>query len=373
MDVAIPHHSGYKSQCSRGVFPHQTPIAQFPRHSPLLSLVENLLPMCEPWVFEMFGNDGEWLEKEPEMAIWDEGCQRLARLLLSRLRQYAPDVCTKMVEEDEEETYVRRLWKSLGHHWRTANAVFGIGKVKSVQVAEQIQKGKGYRRGGRLGGNPLRDVVLAVAMVAKDERAIAVFTEDYRGFAVGLAYRIDKRLAKDPDEWWFELVDHLAGYSEPTGRLDKFVGRCALRNWLGTVVWNFLRPRRLPEGTPSEPPEPVAPTPVSIDDESLKHFDEIVHSAVSMIHKTDRLLLALVYIDGLTQKEAASIAGISAGQATRRLRAAYHQLNMAIRQKGRDKLSEDAMDSIFQELDENRQAFGEILRRALEHGRKEKS
>ena len=72
--------------------------------------------MCEPWVSDMFAEDADWPEKEPEMAVWDEGCQRLAQLLLNRLRCYAPDVCAKPAGEHEEETYVRRLWKSLGHH-----------------------------------------------------------------------------------------------------------------------------------------------------------------------------------------------------------------------------------------------------------------
>ena len=303
------------------------------------------------------------------MAVWDEGCERLARLLLEHLRCYSADVCSEAVGKDQEETYVRRLWTCLSHHWCDAIKIFGCSKTTSAHVSGRIQKGKGYQRGGKLGGNPLRDIVLAVAMVSKDERAIAVFTEDYRGFAVGLAYRIDKRLVGDPDEWWFDLLAHLAGYSESKPRFDRFFGRCALQNWLGTVIWNFLRRHWLPDGEPEEPPEPPDHSLLPLDDESLCLFDEIVRSALAAFCKMDRLLLALVYVDTLDQADAASAVGISAGHASRRLKRARRDLKKTTKRMAKDRFSEDAVEGIFRELDHNPRAFGEILRRAIDENR----
>ncbi|MBN2293281.1 MAG: hypothetical protein JXM70_12695 [Pirellulales bacterium] len=127
----------------------------------------------------------------------------------------------------------------LRYHWK--QAVVDNGEVTSAAVAEHLQEGRGYRRGGQLGGDPMRDVVLAEAMTARDGRAPTVFEADYYGFSCGLAGRLNRRLVDNPDEWWNEFLDHLAGYSKQPGRLEKFAGRCGLQNWLGTVLWNFLR------------------------------------------------------------------------------------------------------------------------------------
>ena len=83
-------------------------------------------------------------------------------------------------------------------------------------MTERIAAGHGYRAGGRLGGNPLRDVVLAVAMVRKDQRAPRVFQEDYYPFARGLAANVHKRLAADPD-WYGSGYYGESPVDDPTG------------------------------------------------------------------------------------------------------------------------------------------------------------
>ena len=215
----------------------------------------------------MFDQDKPWLERQPEMTPWDHGCRKLAGLLDQWYSRYFETVCRRDVareEQDERLPYLSRLWQCVGYHWQDANrsaeegaADAGVaekaapekgaaekGPVDLQTVVEEIESGRGFRGGGRLGGNPLRDVVLAVAMVHKDDAATRTFEDEYLSFSKGMAGKFHPRLAEDTDEWWYDLLDHLAGYTNPPGKLDRFYGRCALRNWLGTVVWNFLRRRK---------------------------------------------------------------------------------------------------------------------------------
>ncbi len=332
--------------------------------------------MSDKRVFEMFTNDQQWLADQPEMDPWDEGCQRLAVILDERLADYSANVCSDVIAKERNEwpLYLGRLWQCLGYHWQHAIEGSCNGQTTASGVVARLQKGKGYRRGGKLGGDPLRDMVLAVAMVQKDERAPVVFTEDYQGFAKGLAWKINRRLTANPDEWWYDLLDHLAGYSKPKARLDRFLGRCGLQNWLGTVVWNFLRRWDLPDGGSDGPPIdiPDPPSPKT-DGESLEHFKAIVRLAIESLRKKDRLLLALVYVDRLQQNEAAAVLGVHPGQVSRRLKKVLDHLEKTIKELAEERLSKDACVGIFEDLRDNPQAFAEILRAAIEQGREHES
>ena len=156
-------------------------------------------------------SDKAWLTGHPSMQSWDDGCHRLVELLDSCLRRYSELVRERPANptDGDRPVYLARLWQCLGYHWRdalglpttddpspksgaTAQFKRNAGKATAIaqpsanghitadQVARQIAAGQGYRGGGRLGGDPLRDIVLAVAMVAKDGRATQVFQDDRR-------------------------------------------------------------------------------------------------------------------------------------------------------------------------------------------------
>ena len=331
-------------------------------------------------VLNIFDEDKAWLIRQPGMAPWEEGRGRLLDLLNDCLRRYSEEVREPPAgsDNDDRPAYLARLWRCLGYHWQDGAKASAGGRVEVGQVAERIQSGQGYRRGGRLGGNPLRDVVLAVAMVQKDQRAPRVFRDDYYAFAQGLAASLNPRLADEVDQWWSELLDHLAGYTKrrgtrPRGRLDKFFGRSALRNWLGTVVWNFLRRWRLPQGghpAANDPPAPVAPP---VGPESIRHFAALIRSALKTLPRRDRLMLALIYIDRLKKNQAAAILGVHPGQISRRLPKVLASLEASTTKLAAERLSEDACSGIFEDLREDPRAFAAALREALEETREDLS
>lgn len=321
-------------------------------------------------IHDILNDERVWLQNHPSMQPWEEGCRRLVTLLEDCLRRYSERVRERAVggADVDRPIYLARLWQCLGYHWRDALGLLPADEhIPASQVVERLAAGHGYRRGGQLGGDPLRDVVLAVAMVRKDQRAPRVFQDDYFSFACGLAAKIHRRLAADPDPWWSELLDHLAGYTRPTAKLDKFCGHSALRNWLGTVVWTFLRRWRFRDGESPEWDEPPdRPAPPS---ESLDHFAEIVRLAIAELSSNDRLMLALIYVDGLNQKQAAGVLGVDPGTVTRRLEKALPRLQTAIRQIAAGRLSAEACAGVFEDLRDNPSMFAARLREALEEGR----
>ena len=325
-------------------------------------------------ILPILNEERAWLAGQPGMQPWDEGCRHVAAMLTDCLERYSAMVRqrraagTDDADDTDDTLYLVRLWQCLGYHWRDAvRASATDGRIAAVQVAEQIAAGRGYRGGGRLGGDPLRDVVLAVAMVLNDERAPQVFQDDYRRLAVAVAAQVNRRLADDPDPWWNELLDYLGGYTRPEAKLDKFHGRCALQNWLPRVIARFVCRWRFDgseEPGPENPPAP--PEPPS---ESLTIFAGIVCQAVAELSADDRLLLTLIFVDGLPNNEAAGILGIHPGTATRRREKAVSQLQASIMQRGKERLSENGFAAVLEDLHNNPRLFSNILRESLDHVR----
>jgi RNA polymerase sigma factor (sigma-70 family) len=314
-----------------------------------------------------------WLATQPSMQPWDEGCSRVVALLEDCLCRYSQQIreCDPALADAEGRIYLARLGRCLVHHWHDATVVAVDEYAEAGHVAARIAAGQGYRRGGRLGGDPLRDVVLAVAMVRKDERATHVFQEDYYCLACALATKIHRRLAADPGPWWSELLDHLAGYTRPNAKLDKFYGQCGLRNWLGRVFWNFLRRWRFDGGEGPELEDPPAePEPPH---ESLAIFAKVVGEAVAELSDDERLQLSLMYVDGVSNKQAAAILNIDEGTASRRHPKALSRWYASITRLAGIRLSQDAWLAVLEDMESSPRRFSLVLREALERGASDRS
>ncbi len=320
----------------------------------------------------IFSDDKAWLGGRPDMIPWDEGTLQLAEQLRNWVEEYSRPVCEAVVTDDHDRwaDYMNRLWGCLGYHWQ--QAVDENSKIAAAAVAERLQEGRGYRRGGKLGGDPMRDVVLSVAMTAGDGRAPTVFETDYYGFSRGLAGRLNRRLADNPDEWWNELLDHLAGYTKQPGRLEKFAGRCGLQNWLGTVLWNFLRRWIQHESKLTGSPENDdmdqklgSTDDTTACDESLQCFVALVRETLDTLPKDDLLLLKMCFLEGLKQKDVATVLGIHSGNVTRRLKKALGQFRDNIEEAAAKRFGDGSYTGILEELTEDPKTFAAGLCDAL--------
>ncbi len=321
----------------------------------------------------MFDNDRYWLENQPQMQPWDEGCGRLSVQLGDWTADYSALVCDETVADGHpgHTNYLTRLWGCWSHHWEQAA---GNEPIEGSLVAQQIQSGQGYQRGKSLGGDPLRDVVLAVAMTDKENRAAQQFEADYFEYAKNLSGKVNPRFRDDADDWWNEFLDYLAGYTKPPGKLHRYVGKCALRNWLGTVLWNFLRRRPLPAGANMEEPIPTNPEQTVEEiaqSECVELFGEIIEAALAELDPQERLLLALLYIDGLKGKEAAAILGVHPGQITRKREAALTRLRELTAQHATAMERSDSFQDCLELLPGSQADFATALIEALKRQRGE--
>ncbi len=331
---------------------------------------------------DVFEPDRTWLEGQQGLTPWKKGCLWLKRQLDGWLRRYSEAVCEKPVTDRDADypCFFRRLWICWSHHWRQAISKAPDGKTDGLEVANQIQSGQGYSGGGRLGGDPLRDVVLAVAVTKKNDRATEYFHSDYFGFLKGLAGKKDRQFLRDTDEWgnpawWNPFLDHLAGYTKPPGKLKRFYGKCALRNWLPVVLWRFLTPRRSPgDANCDSLDDNSPPATTSADDparrECVELFAELVALAMAELPKQDRLLLSLLYIDGLKQKDAAQVLGVNPGNVTRRKDRAIQALGKLTAEHAERLGKQESYHECLSYLTEEGKDFAQTLREALEqyHG-----
>lgn len=308
------------------------------------------------------------------MTPWVEGCRRLAARLGVCLETYSASICETVIDRCAgQPVYLTRLWRCLRHHWK--QAVEMNVQTELPDVVERIQAGQGYRGGGQLGGNPLRDVVLAVAMTRRDENAPRVFHSDYFDFSRRLAAKLDRHFYANPDEWWTDLLDVLAGYTNPPGKLEKFGGESALQNWLGTVLWNFLRCRvRKPTNTVDieDVSQPHSrPNDDLVVDESLRWFVELTRESFNALSSDDRLIISLVFLDGLKQNEASPILGVHPGNVSKKLKKAIERFQDHHEKIASKFLRHESYEGILQQLGEDPRAFAIALRNALEEKRED--
>lgn len=273
-------------------------------------------------ISEVLDADRGWLEPQPGMTPWDKGCDMIVRQLEEWLAQYSKSLCDLQVTTDNANhpVYIHRLWACWRYHWRKAASTAPDGRIDGREVADRIRSGRGCCGSGRLGGNPLRDVVLAEAVQHKEEKAMHALEEENRLYCIAQGIRVNSRVAKDKRDWWYRLLDELGGYSNPPGKLSKFRGKCGLRNWLGTVSRNFARgyppwsDARESDIEPSKPEEHNGPEV----EECLTLLAGLLNNALKALSPEDRTLLFMIYVDAVPQKQVAGLLGIDPGNVTKR-------------------------------------------------------
>jgi RNA polymerase sigma factor (sigma-70 family) len=313
---------------------------------------------------ELFEEDRSWLQQQPGMSPWENGCSRLVQQLDAWLEEYCGGFGSRLPVGAGRIDYQRRLWHCWRHHWQDATLT-SEGKADGRKVAEQIRQGRGFKKNGQLGGDPLRDVVLAQAVQLKDEGALALFAQEYQGFIVAQARRFEPA-GQDATPGWNDLLIELGGYLRPPGKLERFTGACALRHWLRTVAQRWFLSRRTKEKRTTSLDEMMMPPADAatekqeiflITPECLQLFKKRVAETLLELSDRDRLLLLLKFVDGLQGKDIARVLGIAAGNVSRALEKAL----LALR---------EALELPAKEFESGQQAFADCLAHLLEPGQR---
>jgi RNA polymerase sigma factor (sigma-70 family) len=326
---------------------------------------------------DLFEDDRSWLRQQPGMTSWKEGCARLRGQMESWLDEYSTSICgdRQAPTQAVRPVFIKRLWECWRHHWNDALSLAPDGKADGGMVAHQIRQGRGFKKNGQLGGDPLRDVVLAQAIQLKDERALALFTEEFQAFIVTQLRRFQP--GQDPTPCWNDLLIELGGYLRPPGKLARYSGACALRHWLRTVAQRWFLSRRkaerpqasldemavMPADNSTEQQETLVVTP-----ECLRLFKQRVADTLMQLSPRDRLLLLLRFSEGMQGKDIAGVVGIAPGNVSRALEKALLSLREALEElpvqtNGGQRAFQDCLAHLLDQ--DQRRSFGEMLLEAL--------
>lgn len=280
-----------------------------------------------PTVPAWLAADRGWLADQPGMTPWPAAANRIVRTLT----RWAKDYTATLRIAHPGPDCLPRLWACWSHHWRTAVERAG-GPVDGFAVAAQIEAGRGYCRGGNLGGNVLRDVVLAAAMLRRDDAAVRRFEAEYKDTVVRQVTAV-RRFAGHESEWWNDLLADLVGVGKAgrDGRLARFSGRSGLAGWTVTVAVRFLADRvtRRPP-TADLGDDLIDPTAGTlrgvISADCLELLTGRVRDALAALSPRERLALRLSVVDGLQGQQIAGVFRINPGNVSRLLQSARDAL-----------------------------------------------
>ncbi|MCH7729667.1 MAG: hypothetical protein IH991_24825 [Planctomycetes bacterium] len=197
----------------------------------------------------LFEHDRSWLGQLPGFTDWGVGCGQLWEQLQELLDRYFSQVTGRRPDFDEPTTiaFACRLWVCLSYHWCQHRS------ISREAILEMLQQGEimdGHKR-VNLHGNVLYDVVLAEAILQREEQATAMFEREYRDDIDRLAKasQRDHRDARGSDLVWSEVSNYVAGYLPSESRSENEHGGDAKRDPLagvqGVKYWLFRIAQRV--------------------------------------------------------------------------------------------------------------------------------
>lgn len=306
------------------------------------------------------------------MQPWDKSCASLREQLDAWLHNYSTELEIRCFTPRQANRFccATRLWHCWRHHWQQAVQASQAQTCDGTSVAEHLLNGRKHDGSGNLGGNPLRDVVLACAVQNRDPQATEYFSREYHDWSLRMAGAIHTRHAAH-DDWYHDLVDRLAGYTNPPGKLGQFVGRCSLKTWLGTVVKNYVRglPAAVAQSDDDEQQQERAAAGSATDEllsrECLQLFERRIAQAVAELPPDDRSLLYFAFVEQVPGIDLARMFGVDPGTITRRKTKALGRTNELLTQdeSAQRGTYRDCLEQLFSGA--QRQQFGEALCRAL--------
>lgn len=274
----------------------------------------------------------EWLAVQPIFREgWESGCGWVAKTVDSWMERYGDEMKLGELGATFRSSCSLRLWDTWAHHWRVAAGESSSGIADGSDVAEMLQRGIRPTTLGTMGGNPLRDVVLAEAALARSEAAVQLLYHEYHGI---YSHEVRKAIRQEPDEdQWQDLVTTLvigsaadvrAGHS---GRLAAYKGHSSLKCWLRPVsrhyVLDSLRRRQTrmlaEQRFAAERGSPIEKAQDELSElrEALDTLAQGAARALAGIPERERWVLVLHFKEGWTNNAIAHAIAKSPGQTSR--------------------------------------------------------
>lgn len=358
--------------------------------------------------------DWSWVQNQPgiielggiESASTALGDRVMAWIMDYTRRWYPPVDPRDSAEEvqaraERLDRQIRKVWNVLRHHWYSSLDFFAEDPQHWLEIAEIVLNGEGFKRRGkkspptttdmqedngedednlddgsedddradekfgRLGGNPIRDILLVDAMLDNSTAAYMDFLAEYRPLAI-ISFRKIWHVPPD-DQWWDDFASHLLVQHSDQDRtkpskLGTYAGLSGLRPWLATaLIRRAMRFRKtdlfegpalddLPEpdrtGWSAHRLEPASDLVVEFRDCRNK----LVQLVVEALHNTEsacvgapgdkprrtklkpaeKLVLWMIHVDRLMQNAIAALIETPEHKVTRRKQAGLRRLRTYI-------------------------------------------
>jgi RNA polymerase sigma factor (sigma-70 family) len=264
-----------------------------------------------------------------------QGQARILAQIERWIKEHGEAACGRIPTSEEplRNEAAARLWQCWEYHWRQAVELNG-GEVDGFEVAKRVAAGRGLLKGGRLGGNPFEDVVLAAAVLHREPVAIQRFTERFRADAIRSARKTYLSPHEDEEDWWCQFLMHLMGLGPRNGKLDRFQGRCGLKNWLPRVAKNFKGGVIRLQGGDDADWENLGdgPQPDPGERECHELLSGVLRNTLAQLTPPQRTLFYMIYVERLALKDVAPFLEIHAGNVGRHRKATIEQLDAMLAQ-----------------------------------------
>lgn len=323
---------------------------------------------------EFLAEATDWIGTQEECANAErQAClERVAERLEKLARQQYEQVNDRVGPDKQTvDIYAKRVWICLEYHWkRLANEkrITFEDVVKQLQPAETDDETPP--------DSILRDVVLAQSLELGETGAAERFETEYMPVVRAMARRTGGQRAMDAVENF--AADLILTRGDRPARIAKYQGRTFLKSWLRTVVVNFcvsgfrkqreVHPETLPELAIAE--NTTAPSDHSHCEGLLR---PIFMQSVKTLDSEDRLLVTMLVLDDVPQRELARAMGIDSGNVTRRrqkiMAAIWNRVNELAAEQNEERSLTDCLDLILAgESRELRESLAELLATGMRDG-----
>lgn len=282
----------------------------------------------------LFHSDRSWLEDQPGMTPWSDGCHKLCDQLVNLTDAYHRRLLEREPSEEAQSAYWHRFWRCWRFHWREASDSKD-GPVDGFQGLRNLRARKGFLGRGKYKEDLLEDVCLAEAVCQKDEPARLIFRARFHAVVMSTARKILVNFDEE-DQWLGFMNEHLA---PPLGRaLPTYQGHGALKTWVRITAHNYFLDKsgqRQPLGTPARP-RPLPKNQIAGPRQPTNQIvmADMLEFCLSKLSDNERLS-AQMHSERYSNAEIAQALGLSKGQASRLKNRALEKLRECINRQNR--------------------------------------
>ena len=207
----------------------------------------------------------------------------------------------------------------------------------------------------------MEDIYLAMGCQRRNEQAWLVFDRSFRSYLGRLCSRVMGSYSEG-EELLADLYSDLLSRPRAPGKIEMYRGMASLGTWLSVIIRRMAldrlrhaerrinRERRYEQGM--APADPRGPESSLLRTESREIGARVLKDALEELEPRHRLVLRLMYWDGLTLREAGRVMGLDYTTVSRRAKNARQALRKKLQRISRKRygLGREGLSSLMEHV-----------------------